>query len=272
MVTPQKQKNKSKWLVEEPEDDEARDDESGAAPAGSLMSVSIHRRSSAARKQAAAKAQPRTATPVDAPVKVQNNTTQRTYTPTAEEQDASAAGAAEGRTEEPRPVRAHPIRAQLASARAGGPERQRDQEAPPQVIRKPEEILNYWSQLRNGRRFPATSDLDTADIAAGWPNSMLIRCRAGSQVMEPEQIFSSANGLGAGGSGSGKDGAFALSPMMLQWLLSLAGGAVRDQRPMEDREAFPARDRAIDYRAIALPLSENQKDIDHVLCHIWQAA
>ena len=59
--------------------------------------------------------------------------------------------------------------------------------------------------------------------------------------------------------------------MMLQWLVSLAGDAVRNQRPVEDTESFPSARRAIAYRAVALPLGATRSGIDHVLCHVRQA-
>jgi hypothetical protein len=62
-----------------------------------------------------------------------------------------------------------------------------------------------------------------------------------------------------------------MSPMMLQWLLTLAGEAAQDRRPMQDIEAFPSRSKSVRYGAIALPFSDDQTRIDHVLCHVYQA-
>ncbi len=137
----------------------------------------------------------------------------------------------------------------------------------PGGARTPEEIVVYWARLRNGRNFPSTSDLDPQRLAADWPNSMLIRCRSGSNVLQPEQTFP---GPGANAPGPNHPVKIDLSPLMLQWILSLAGEAAKEKRPVEDIEAFPARDRSVRYRAFALPLSEDQSDIDHVLCHVYQ--
>ncbi len=137
----------------------------------------------------------------------------------------------------------------------------------PGGARTPEEIVVYWARLRNGRNFPSTSDLDPQRLAADWPNSMLIRCRSGSNVLQPEQTFP---GPGANAPGPNHPVKIDLSPLMLQWILSLAGEAAKEKRPVEDIEAFPARDRSVRYRAFALPLSDDQSDIDHVLCHVYQ--
>ena len=141
-----------------------------------------------------------------------------------------------------------------------------------QETRQPEDIMAYWSRLRGSRPYPAASDLDSDRIAGDWPNSILFRCRSGSDALEPDKTYrprhsgeSMAPGL------EPESGLIDLSPMMLQWLLSLAGDAVRHRRPVEDTEAFPSARRSIGYRAVALPLSANRSSIDHVLCHVRHA-
>lgn len=131
---------------------------------------------------------------------------------------------------------------------------------------RPEGIASYWTRLRDGRRFPSVADLDRARVASDWPTSILIRCRSGSRVLEPERIFFGADSRAAAGKGGTKP--LELSPMLLQWLLSIAGEAVRDGRPMEDTEAFPALTQSIRYRAVALPFSDDQRSVDHVLCYV----
>jgi hypothetical protein len=131
------------------------------------------------------------------------------------------------------------------------------------------EITAYWTHLRGRRPYPAVSDLDPARIAADWPNSILFRCRAGSGALMPDMSFLPRQEGGQGPSAD--DGKIQLSPMMLQWLVSLAEDAVRNRRPVEDVESFPSTQRAIGYRAVALPLSDNDSEIDHVLCHVKQS-
>ncbi len=85
----------------------------------------------------------------------------------------------------------------------------------------------------------------------------------------PDKSFIPRQNRGRGGQDSNaRDGNKQHKPMMLQWLVSLAEDAVRDQRPVEDLESFPSAQRAIGYRAVALPLSAGQSEIDHVLCHV----
>jgi hypothetical protein len=133
------------------------------------------------------------------------------------------------------------------------------------------EIAAYWTRLRGRRPCPAVSDLDPGLIAAEWSNSILFRCRAGSGALMPDISFLPRQDSG-GDLGSATDEAkIQLSPLMLQWLVSLAEDAVRNQRPIEETEAFPSAQKAIVYRAIALPLSDNRAEIDHVLCHVTRA-
>jgi hypothetical protein len=133
------------------------------------------------------------------------------------------------------------------------------------------EIAAYWMRLRGSRPYPAVSDLDPELIAAEWPNSILFRCRAGSGALMPDMSFLPRQDSGRGLGRSTDEAEIQLSPLMLQWLVSLAEDAVRNRRPVEDTEAFPSAQQAIGYRAIALPLSDNRSEIDHVLCHVKRA-
>jgi hypothetical protein len=131
-----------------------------------------------------------------------------------------------------------------------------------------EGLVAYWASLRNGRSYPNATDLDQRRLAAEWPNCILMRRRSGSKVLEPEMIFSGPSETALGRTGSETTGAVKLSPMMLQWLISLAGEALRNESPVEDTEAFPSARKSIRYHAIALPLNEDERRNNHVLCHV----
>lgn len=137
---------------------------------------------------------------------------------------------------------------------------------------RPEGIVSYWLRLRGNRRFPSKADLDHVRIIADWPNSILMRCRVGSKALEPEKVFSSPDKGQADTSSVDSQAAMELSPLMLQWLLGLAGDAAKDRRPMQDTEAFPSRNQSIQYGAFALPFSDDQNQIDHVLCHVYRVS
>jgi hypothetical protein len=138
--------------------------------------------------------------------------------------------------------------------------------------RRREEIIAYWTRLRGKRPCPAVSDLDPDLIAADWPNSIMFRCRAGSGALMPDMSFLPQQDGGRSSlNPTATDGKIQLSPMMLQWLVSLAEDAIRNKRPIQDLESFPSAQRAIGYQAVALPLSASHSEIDHVLCHVKHA-
>jgi hypothetical protein len=140
--------------------------------------------------------------------------------------------------------------------------------AEPPRRRRPDEIVTYWTHLRVGRRFPALADIDLSRIAEDWPNSLMIRRRAGSRVLEAERIGGGGTVLGTARGEDESAAPIDVSPLLLQWLLSLAGEVTETQRPMGDTESFPSLRKSVVYRAFALPLSDDQKEVNHILCHV----
>lgn len=130
------------------------------------------------------------------------------------------------------------------------------------------DIVAYWTHLRGGRRYPKSSDLDALTVGEYWPNSILIRCRPGSRALEPDKVFVTGESTASSLNSLRSSARVNLSPMMLQWLLSLADEVVREGRPMNDVETFPSVNRVMHYRAIALPFSDDEHAVDHVLCHV----
>lgn len=217
--------------VDTAEKPDARVSKAGGGAAGSLMSVQI-RRARAPQKR-----------PPPAP---------------AETSNATQAG--------------KPVEHAAAQSTAPAPEPTPSAVKTTHETRQPEDITAYWSRLRGSRPYPAVSDLDSDRIAGDWPNSILFRCRAGSDALEPDKTYRPRQSAEWTAPGSEPEsGLIDLSPMMLQWLLSLAGDAVRHRRPVEDTESFPSARRSVGYRAVALPLSADRSAIDHVLCHVRHA-
>ncbi len=157
------------------------------------------------------------------------------------------------------------------SVSAPAPHRSEAPAPRPEPVR-PEGIVSYWLRLRGNRRYPSKADLDQHRIATDWPNSILMRCRSGSKALEPEKVFSGPRGAPVAPTGADSPAVMELSPMMLQWLLTLAGDAAQERRPTQDIEAFPSRNESIRYGAFALPFSDDQTRIDHVLCHVYRAS
>jgi len=130
----------------------------------------------------------------------------------------------------------------------------------------PGDIFGYWTRVKNGRRFPSRADFDAEQVAEHWPNSMLLTC-GNSIGAGSHGSFSSVLRLGANRrSRPGDDLNF--TSMITEWILTTGGEAARAGAPIQDTEVFPTPDGTHAYKIVALPLSENQTRVDHVLCHL----
>lgn len=150
---------------------------------------------------------------------------------------------------------------QPTATAARPPEPQRPADLPVQAG----DIYGYWTRVKNGRRFPSRSDFDAEQLADHWPNSMLLTCaKAGGNA---PVTFSSVLRLGANRrSRPGED--LSITSMITEWILSTGGEAARAGKPVQDTEVFPTPDGTHAYKIVALPLSDHQTHVDHVLCHL----
>ena len=136
---------------------------------------------------------------------------------------------------------------------------------------RPSDITAYWRQLKNGRHFPSWSDLDSKLIADCWPNSMLLSCGAETQRLTLDSLFTQALRVENHGADGDRAEGIDFTPMLTEWVLSLGREAGRFGKPMQDTDALPSDSGEVRYRVIALPLSDDQQRIDHVLCHVDRA-
>ncbi len=148
------------------------------------------------------------------------------------------------------------------------PQPQAPPQAPPQ---RPSDITAYWRQLKNGRHLPSWSDLDSKLIADCWPNSMLLSCGAETQRLTLDSLFTQALRVENHGADGDRTEGIDFTPMLTEWVLSLGREAGRFGKPMQDTDALPSDSGEVRYRVIALPLSDDQQRIDHVLCHVDRA-
>jgi len=142
---------------------------------------------------------------------------------------------------------------------------------PPPPPRRPADITAYWRQLKNGRHFPSWSDLDSKLIADCWPNSMLLSCGADSRRLTLESLFTQALRVENNGADVDRAEGIDFTPMLTEWVLSLGREAERFGKPMQDTDVLPSDSGEVRYRVIALPLSDDQQRIDHILCHVDRA-
>ena len=144
---------------------------------------------------------------------------------------------------------------------------QRSQRAPCRYGNdEPSDIIAYWKRLRGLRPFPTRADLDEKIVAFYWPYSVLFRVEGLAGWVEVERAIVPMNALGAGvlrtASGSNSP-PFALA----EWIISVARAAAAEERPMRETVALPRGATKQRYRGTALPFSDDQRIVDHVLAH-----
>lgn len=138
-----------------------------------------------------------------------------------------------------------------------------------EVRKRTTEIFGYWMRAKNGRRYPSRFDFEIAKVAEFWPNSMLLTCGGVSSVGGNHISFSKVMRLDDGSNQSSKE--FNFTSMIIDWILMIGGEAARVGQPVQDTEVFPTSDGTHSYKIVALPLSDHQSQIDHVLCHLTRS-
>ena len=156
------------------------------------------------------------------------------------------------------------IRLKRRRRSAGPPPPQRSVQPAPRAVEapppRPTDIVDYWSRLRNGRRYPAAGNLNAELIVASWPNSILLSRSPGERGMRAAALFKPL------GASAGRRVDFA--PMVVEWVLALAEETVRSGRPLAEKEVFELAAGPARYAACTLPLSDDQIHVDHVLCYV----
>lgn len=156
----------------------------------------------------------------------------------------------------------------LAAAPKNGAALHRPEGAPRSFPEPSPDVFTRWMQLRNGRRLPAWSDFDAAEIGRRWPECLLLTCRPQTQRPGEDGWFERAERLSPAPL-IGPD-AFG-SPMVVEWVLSVGRDAARQAAPLEDVEGFLLPNGTVSYRILALPLSSGRGEVDHVLCQLTPA-
>ncbi|MDF2367327.1 hypothetical protein [Sneathiella sp.] len=132
------------------------------------------------------------------------------------------------------------------------------------------DILSYWMEIRDGNRYPSWQNLDTAKIGKYWPNCTLVHCDRVAGRLQLENGFASEVRQATQAENPHQKYAsdIEFTPMVVDWVLGLARDVANSGKPTHGTEQFPSTFDEIPLRVIALPLSENQIDIDHVLCYV----
>lgn len=142
---------------------------------------------------------------------------------------------------------------------------------PRATVARPEEIaprniVEFWSRLKKGRRWPGRSDIDAKQIGMYWPNSVLMRVGENGLPWQFEPLMSDVM---RGGGQSFHTGEIKFgNSLVMEWILGLGRRTQQAGQPQEDVDLFPIDDGEVRYRAMAVPLGENDNSISYVLCHV----
>jgi hypothetical protein len=134
--------------------------------------------------------------------------------------------------------------------------------------RQGNDFYSFWAQRKNGRRFPSYGDFDAKQIAELWPNTMLLSCGIiGSGNVNFTQIMR-LTGTPATAEGADEVN---FTPMLTEWMLAIGREAASAGKPVQDIETFQNPAGSSSYRIVALPLGNEESQVDHVLCNLARA-
>ena len=133
------------------------------------------------------------------------------------------------------------------------------------------DIVTYWSRLRHGRRWPSWEDFDPDYIAAKWQESLMLVCRGGDPGGAPAargQFFSVSRVGGPPDPRTAGRSPLACGSGVSEWIMATAREAITARRPVKDAESFPTPDGMQRLTLTVLPLSDDQRTISRLLCHL----
>jgi hypothetical protein len=134
--------------------------------------------------------------------------------------------------------------------------------------RQGNDFYSFWAQRKNGRRFPSYGDFDAKQIAELWPNTMLLSCGIiGGGNVNFTQVMR-LTGTPATAEGADEVN---FTPMLTEWMLAIGREAASAGKPVQDIETFQNPGGASSYRIVALPLGNEETQVDHVLCNLARA-
>jgi hypothetical protein len=130
----------------------------------------------------------------------------------------------------------------------------------------PRNIVEFWSRMKKGRRWPGRAELDARQIGMYWPDSVLMRVGESGLPWQFEPLTSD---LARGGAKSFHTGAVEFgNPLVMEWILDLGRRTQRVGQPQEEADQFPTREGDTRYRAMTVPLGDSDSSVSHVLCHV----
>ncbi|MFM9844210.1 MAG: hypothetical protein ACKVOI_14690 [Dongiaceae bacterium] len=183
----------------------------------------------------------------------------------AEESNGSSAGRSRFEAIAARAARAQGSRTQPGSAVQAA---LAAQQQAAEKARQGNDFYSFWAQRKNGRRFPSYGDFDAKQIAELWPNTMLLSCGA---VGGGNVNFTQVMRLTGAAATAEPAEEVTFTPMLTEWMLAIGREAVSAGKPVQDIETFQNTVGSSSYRIVALPLGNEETQVDHVLCNLARA-
>jgi hypothetical protein len=134
--------------------------------------------------------------------------------------------------------------------------------------RQGNDFYSFWAQRKNGRRFPSYGDFDAKQIAELWPNTMLLSCGI---IASGNVNFTQVMRLTGTPAASETADEVNFTPMLTEWMLAIGREAASAGKPVQDIETFQSNVGSSSYRIVALPLGNEETQVDHVLCNLARA-
>jgi hypothetical protein len=167
-------------------------------------------------------------------------------------------------------IAARAVRAQVARSQPGTAVQAAlaAQQQAAERTRQGNDFYSFWAQRKNGRRFPSYGDFDAKQIAELWPNTMLLSCGIiGAGNVNFTQVMRLTGTPATAESADEVN----FTPMLTEWMLAIGREAASAGKPVQDIETFQNPGGASSYRIVALPLGNEETQVDHVLCNLARA-
>jgi len=130
----------------------------------------------------------------------------------------------------------------------------------------PRNIVELWSRMKKGRRWPGRAEIDVRQIGMYWPDSVLMRVGESGLPWQFEPLTAD---VARGGAKTFHTGAVEFgNPLVIEWILELGRRTQRIGQPQEESDVFPTSEGDTRYRAMTVPLGDDDVTISHVLCHV----
>jgi hypothetical protein len=117
-------------------------------------------------------------------------------------------------------------------------------------------LRHHWEQLRGRGELPLAASLDSTQVAANWPNTLMVSY-SGGDWGRPQIARLGRHTYDV-----------EYTSMVTEWILSCSREVARLRKPTEKEDRFPGEHRRRSYHMLLLPFASAAGASDHILCHL----